>query len=124
MKRLDMYNEPSEKELSYIPKLYSTENTPFKEKVIYLHFFLSNSDWYIAEYDSNDTFFGFVCLNGWTDLAEWGNISLKELKELKINTSIKINDKSFLIPLEVDRDLYFKPKKACEIPLICKCHRW
>lgn len=119
-----MYNEPSEKELSYIPKLYSTENTSFKEKVIYLHFFLSNSDWYIAEYDSNDTFFGFVCLNGWTDLAEWGNISLKELKELKINTSIKINDKSFLIPLEVDRDLYFKPKKACEIPLICKCHRW
>jgi hypothetical protein len=119
-----MYNEPSEKELSCIPKLYSTENIPLKEKKIYLHFFLCNSDWYIAEYDGDDIFFGFVCLNGWTDLAEWGNISLKELKELNIKTSIKIKDKCFFMPLEVDRDLYFKPKKAYEIPLICKCQRW
>jgi hypothetical protein len=119
-----MYNEPSEKELLSIPKLYSTENVPLKEKIIYLHFFLSNSDWFIAEYDGDDIFFGFVCLNGWIDLAEWGNISLKELKELKIKPSIKINEKYFSMPLEVDRDLCFKPKKAYEIPLICKCQKW
>lgn len=119
-----MYNIPTEKELSIIPNLYSTEGIPLKDKMIYLHFFLSNSDWYIAEYDGIDTFFGFVCLNGWLDLAEWGLICLRELKELKIDAPIKINKEPYYLPLEVDRDIYFKPKKACDIELICKCQRW
>ena len=119
-----MYNIPSEKELSIIPGLYSTEGIPFRDKMIYLHFFLCNSDWYIAEYDGKDTFFGFACLNGWVDLAEWGLISLRELKELKIDAPIKINEEHFFMPLEVDRDLYFEPKKAYEIDLIYKSQRW
>ena len=50
-RRKPMFNEPSEKELAKIPKLYSTEDVPFKEKMIYLHFFLCSSDWYIAEFN-------------------------------------------------------------------------
>lgn len=120
-----MFNEPSEKELAKIPRLYSTENLPFKEKNIHLHFFLCNSNWYIAEFDGDDIFFGFVCLNGWKELAEWGIVSFKELKELKINAPITIhNNKSVFMPLEVDRNLYFKPKKAYEIELINECQEW
>ena len=117
-----MFNEPSKKELARLPKLYSTEKVPFKDKVIHMHFFLLNSDWYIAEFDGDDTFFGFVCLNGWKEFAEWGNISFSELKQLKEEVPIKIHGiESGFIPLEVDRDLFFRPKKAIEIKLIKEC---
>ena len=120
-----MFNEPSEKELSNIPRMDSTENLLFKEKNIYLHFFLCNSNWYIAEFDGDDIFFGFVCLNGWKELAEWGIISFRELKKLRIIVPITIQDnKSVFISLEVDRDLNFSPKKAYEIQLISECQGW
>ena len=77
-----MWNQPTEVELNKIPRLYATEDVPAKDKVIHLHFFLGSSDWYLAEYDGDDIFFGFACLNNWKDLAEWGYISYKELKEL------------------------------------------
>jgi len=120
-----MINEPTEKELAIIPRLYSTEKIPLKYKKIYLHFFLSNSNWYISEYDGQDIFFGFVCLNGLKEFAEWGNISFKELKELKINIPNKIiKNKTALISLEVERNLNFKPKMAYKIQLICQCQGW
>ena len=59
-----MWNELTEKELSKIPKLYETEDTTLGEKVIYEHFFIGNSDWYIAEYDGDDLFFGYAILGG------------------------------------------------------------
>ena len=37
--------------LNKIPRLYATEDVPAKDKVIHIHFFLGNSDWYIAEFD-------------------------------------------------------------------------
>ena len=118
-----MYNEPSKKELAKIPKLYSTENIPLKDKIIHMHFFLCNSDWYIAEYDGYDIFFGFVCLNGCKDLAEWGYIRFSELKELKANVPIKMSrNESGFIPLEVERDLHFKPIKSFKIQLIHECN--
>ena len=120
-----MFNVPTKKELEKIPKLFSNENEPFKDKIIHMHFFLLNSDWYIAEFDGEDIFFGFVCLNGWKGFAEWGNISFSELKKLKAKVPIKIYGiDSGSIPLEVDRDLFFKPKKAIQIKLINECQGW
>ncbi len=52
-----MFNPATEKELAKIPRLYETEDVPAKNKVIHLHFFIGNSDWFIAEYDGKDTFF-------------------------------------------------------------------
>ena len=37
---MHMWNEPSNEQLSKIPRLYQTERTPLKEKLIYLHFFV------------------------------------------------------------------------------------
>ncbi|MCK5031631.1 MAG: hypothetical protein KAR64_09200 [Thermoplasmatales archaeon] len=116
-----MWNEPSEVELAKIPRLYETEDVPAKDKITWMHFFLGSSDWYIVEYDGDDIFFGFACLNGWTDLAEWGYISFRELKQLKVEAPVSINGQKEFIPLEVDRDLHWTPKKASDVLLIVRC---
>ena len=79
-----MWNTPSLERLLTIPKLYETESTELADKKIYLHFFLGSCDWYIAEYDGEDTFWGYAILNGDDQNAEWGYISFSELKEIKV----------------------------------------
>ena len=65
-----MWNTPSQEQLDQIPRLYESENVPADDKLIYLHFFLGGCDWFIAEYDGNDTFFGFAILNSDYEMAE------------------------------------------------------
>jgi Protein of unknown function (DUF2958) len=70
---------------------------------------LFGSDWYIVGYDSKDQImFGFAILNGDYRNPEWGCMSYSELRDLNV--------KGF----EVDRDLYWKPKKAQYIAKIVK----
>ena len=80
-----MWNAPTEKRLNAIPRLYETEGVELKDKLIYLHFFIGSCDWYVAEYDGQDTFWGYAILNGDDQNAEWGYISFNELKEIKIH---------------------------------------
>ena len=103
-----MWNIPPQERLSKIPKLYETENIPLKDKLIHLHFFMMDCDWFIAEYDGNDLFFGYAILNGDIDNSEWGYISFSELKTLKVHF------------LEVDCELeeYWTIKKASQIEKI------
>ena len=106
-----MWNEPSKERLAKLPRLYETENQPIKDKLIHLHFFIGGCDWYIAEYDGEDLFFGYAILNQDYENAEWGYISFSELKEIKLNGW-----------LEVDCELeeFWKVKKASEIKKIRK----
>ncbi len=39
-----MWNTPTKKRLSKIPKLYETEGVALKDKLIYLHFFIGDCD--------------------------------------------------------------------------------
>ncbi|SHO53158.1 DUF2958 domain-containing protein [Desulfopila aestuarii] len=80
-----MWNKPSKERLSCIPRLYETEEIPAKDKLIYLHFFIGGCDWFIAEYDGDDTFYGYVILNVDFQNAEWGYISYSELKAISIS---------------------------------------
>jgi len=81
-----MWNTPKPNRLANIPGLYATESIPLKEKLIHCHFFLGNSDWFVAEYDKEDSiFWGFTILTGDYLNAEWGYFSLEELKEIRIN---------------------------------------
>jgi hypothetical protein len=98
-----MWNPPTVKQLAKLPALYATEKVELKDKKIYMHFFLAGSDWYIAEFDGHDTMFGYAILNGDTEMAEWGYISLAELKAIKL---------SFM---QVDRDIHWTVKPASEI---------
>jgi len=102
-----MWNKPTKEELEKIPAFYSTEEVPLKEKMIHMHFFIGGCDWYAAEYSPEENcFFGFAILNNDYEMAEWGYFSLEELSSLKVKF------------LEVDRDLYWTPKKAIEIEKI------
>ena len=105
-----MFNMPTNETLNQLPRLYETEHkTTLPDKLIHLHFFIGDCDWYIAEYDGQDLFFGFAILND----AEWGYLSFSELKSIKVGRW-----------LEVDFDLYWEPKPASEIDKIRRAHRW
>ena len=109
-----MWCKPTEKQLERLPKLYETENISLKDKIIHMHFFVGNCDWYACEYDpQNKNFFGFAILNGDYQMAEWGYFNFKELCELRTSHF-----------LEVERDKYWKPKPAYKIEKICKAQNW
>lgn len=102
-----MWNVPSRERLSRIPGLYATEHIPTKDKIIHLHFFIGGCDWYIAEYDSGDLFYGYANLND--DLnAEWGYISFSELKAINIQG----------IEIDCELEEHWTPKPVSEIPKI------
>jgi hypothetical protein len=98
-----MWNIPSKQHLQQIPRLYETEGTELKDKLIYLHFFIGSCDWYIAEFDGDDLFWGYAILNGDDQNAEWGYISFSDLKEIKIGY------------VEIDCDLYWRIKPASQV---------
>lgn len=102
-----MWNEPTPGELARLPALYATEDVPWPAKLIHQHYFLGGSDWYMAEYSPSErVFFGFAILNNDVRNAEWGHVSLDELREVRIGQ------------LEVDRDLHWRPRPAGEIERI------
>ena len=86
-----MWNIPSKERLDRIPKLYEDESIPLRDKSIYLHFFLSDCDWYIAEYDGENLFWGYAILNGNLQNAEWGYISFSELRELRVDGWMEVD---------------------------------
>ncbi len=86
-----MWNEPNKERLAQIPKLYETEHIPLKDKLIYLHFYIASCDWYIAEFDGNDLFWGYAILNNDHINAEWGYISFSELKDIKVDGWLEVD---------------------------------
>jgi len=109
-----MWNEPSKERLDKIPRLYETEKISLKEKQIYMKFFLDASDWFVAEFDGQDMFFGFVCLNGDLEIAEWGYFSLTKLKTL--------NSSGWDIYCVPEQFWIVRPAK--EVELICQAQNW
>jgi len=109
-----MWNEPSKERLAKIPKLYETEETPLQEKLIHLHFFIGAYDWFIAEYDGEDVFWGFVILNGDYEMAEWGYISLNELKSISVNG----------IEIDCEVEEAWKVRRAAEVDKIRIASGW
>ena len=67
---------------------------------------------YNAEFDGEDKFFGFVCLNGWREFAEWGYFSFKELKELQVKQPIVVDNRREVMFLEIECDEYWMVRGA------------
>lgn len=84
-----------------IPKLYSQENE--KDPMVYVKYFTprSNWTWYATEFDGEDTFFGLV--KGFE--TELGYFSLDEMANVVGADGMP----------EVERDLYFTPKRLSEV---------
>ena len=99
-----MWNKPTVEELNRLPRLYETEHIAPEDKIIHQHYFLGGCDWYMAEYDPSERlFFGHATLNNDHQNAEWGYTSLDELADINVRG------------IEVDRDLYWRPRRFGEI---------
>jgi hypothetical protein len=107
-----MWNEPGPDMLAKLPALYSSDDKPLQEIVVHMHFFMGGSDWFVAKFDGDDRFFGFVILNNDFEMAEWGYFSLHELKVIRVHE------------VEVDRDLHWQARKAIDVEMIRKARRW
>ena len=110
-----MWNEATKERLAKIPRLYATEHIPLEDKQIHLHFFIGGSDWYVAEYDGADIFFGFAILNNDFQNAEWGYVSFSELKSIKIDGWLEVD-------CEIEE--MWQIRKASEIDKIRTVHGW
>lgn len=107
-----MWNEPTDNQLAKLPKLYASENTPWEETAIHMHFFLAGCDWFMAEFGSEERiFFGYAILNQDLDNSEWGYTAFDEMRDLRIG------------PLEIDRDRHWGIRKASEVEKIVKAYR-
>ena len=105
-----MWNKPTDKELEKLPELYATEHQKLEDIIIHMHFFLGGCDWYVAEYGRKDRlFFGYAILNNDLQNGEWGYTSFDELCDLRTRHGF-----------EVDRDLYWTPRRAGDIERIGK----
>jgi hypothetical protein len=104
-----MWNTPKPARLARIPALYATENVPTKDKIVHLHFFISGCDWYITEFDGEDTFFGFAILNNDTQNAEWGYCSFSELQSIRMSGFVQV---------DCELAKYFKPCKVSTVSRI------
>jgi hypothetical protein len=109
-----MWNEPSSQRLSKIPGLFGTEKTRLQDKLIHLHCFIGGCDWYIAEFDGVDLFWGFAILNQHFEMAEWGYASFSELKSISI--------KGIEIDCEVEEA--WRIRRAAEIDKIRIANGW
>ncbi len=109
-----MWNTPSKRRLCQIPALYATEHQSLSEKLVYLHFFLGNSDWYVCEFNGKDTFWGFVILNGDLLNAEWGYFTLRKLDQINICN----------VEIDCEDEQYWQIKPASEIDRISQANGW
>ena len=105
-----MWNKPTEEQLNRIPDLYTTEEVPLEDKIIYLHFFFGGSDWYVAEYNGTDMCFGFVILNHDVDNAEWGYFSFTELNKFSVEG------------IEIECETCWEARNASEVEKIRQCY--
>lgn len=83
------------KQIAEIPALYHYENllqqlrkTDKSVKssqitIAHAHFFFADSDWYITEWNGEDELYGYTILNGDMQNAEFGYMSLSEIRDFR-----------------------------------------
>jgi hypothetical protein len=80
---IEAYGEPVERlnrTARSIPAIGATDG--MKEHPAMLHYFCGGTDIFICEYDGKDQMFGFTILNGDYEMAEFGYISLSEIRRI------------------------------------------
>ncbi|WP_022669480.1 hypothetical protein [Desulfospira joergensenii] len=82
--------------LADLPDLFTNEETPFKNRLIQLHLFSFQADWFICEYNPAwQNFYGMMVFRNDFKNARWGYFTLPELEELSKVTEIHWN-KNFI----------------------------
>ena len=88
--------------INEMPKTYETEGIKEEDKIIYLHYFYADSDWYVTEkeiHGDEAMAFGYAILHGDLEMAEWGYVSINEIKETG----------------KVELDFHWKPRPFKEV---------
>jgi hypothetical protein len=94
-----------------MPKTYETEDIKTDDKIVYLHYYQNNSDFYIIEKDKGQSrkeekeagleygkqyqAYGYAILNGDHEMAEWGYINIEELRENNVELDFNWDPKKF-----------------------------
>ena len=110
-----MWNIPRKNRLAEIPKLYETDPVSIRNKLIHLHFFIADCDWYVAEFDGGDTFWGYVVLNGDLRNAEWGYFSFSKLQRMRINDWMEV---------DCELESHWKIRPASQVDKISQVYGW
>lgn len=90
------------------PALYEQDGKGY-DAIVAAHYFIGSSDWLITEYDPDqDIAFGWACLNGDRQNAELGYVSLTELEEVAVETSVQMNGIELgTVEQKVERDAHW-----------------
>jgi hypothetical protein len=91
-----------QKIIETMPRTYQTRNIEENDKIVYLHYFYGESDWYIVEKDKLPDqlqTYGYVILNGDLQNSEWGYVSIEEIKQTGV----------------IELDFFFEPIKFGEL---------
>ena len=101
------------------PQIYSTEEIPSNEKIVYEHYYLpgTNVDYFVLEYDEEkDEIFGFCELI--KGFGELGYSSLKEMEQIIVSVPVQVEGTTLYMELRIERDAHWKPiplAKALEL---------
>jgi hypothetical protein len=74
--------ERMNKVVETIPRLAETDGFNGNH-LLSLHYYVAGCNWYISEWDREDTMFGYAILNEDYENSEWGCIRLSELMSLE-----------------------------------------
>lgn len=116
-----MFKEPPRELIDRLPALKKVRRILPENRIIHLHFFFQNCHWYIAAWvedvDGDTVFFGFVNLDD-PVMAEWGDFTLSQLRELRKFTNVW-DAHTFrhigILPVVVEWDEYWKPRPFGDI---------
>ena len=99
------------------PKIYDQDGqSSTNDLLVYEHYFISgtSADWYVIEYDiDRDEIFCFAELI--PGCGELGYTSMKELQDLVVKIPVMIGDESLRIPLRVEREINWTPRKLGDV---------
>ncbi len=109
-----MWNVPTHFRLDQVPRFYETDQFSIEDKLIFLHFFIGDCDWYVCEFNG-EVFWGFAILNGDLRNAEWGYFSLAELQNIKVSN---------LIEVDCELESHWKIRPASQVDKICQALGW
>lgn len=109
-----MWNIPTQQRLAEIPRLYATEHISLQDKLIHLHFFIFGCDWFVSEFDGQDTFWGFTILGNDYLNAEWGYFSFTELKQVNVRG----------IEIDCELEEFWQIRPASQVGKITHAQGW
>ena len=85
--------------IKQMPFVYETQHQPLADKIVYLHYFAGDFDWYILEKDISPEQYQAFGLVRFQNEVELGYISIEEMKSITL----------------VNIDLHWQPKPVRQI---------